>query len=441
MSIVKSRLGAVVGALLSVALVPALRAEDKEPIQGPEQHGGAGSNTAPDLDKIVLRFMEDRGVPGAAFAVLDGKRLVHLRTFGVTEDRKAPKDSKHAVTPKTLFRLASLTKSFTGAAIAKLVDEKKIHLGETIKKAADLNFPDELKQIFPDDKYKAATVGMLVHHTSGYDGSIYDPMFDQANIAAALKLARPVGDDAIIKYMFTKQGMATPPGQTFAYANFNYVLLGKLMEHVTKMSYEDYVKKEIQEPLGIKHMRLGKTLERAPDETHYFMPPRASADVPSAFATGPQMVPWPYGGFAIEPMAPHGGWLATIVDIARWAAALDPDKPAAPWVETMYKGDGQPGATVNPNNGITVQYGYGIFAFVETKGGKPVGFNHSGSLPGTFTAFSRISTGAAWVLLCNQRSDEDKKLPADGDIFKQLDTACAAVKEWPKEDFFSEYHD
>jgi CubicO group peptidase (beta-lactamase class C family) len=244
--------------------------------------------------------------------------------------------------------------------------------------------------------------------------------------------------------MLTKQGTAHPPGKQFAYANFNYLLLGKIIEHTTKTSYEKFVQKEIQEAVGIKHMRLGHTLakDRAPGEVEYFMPLGigAASEANNVFPTGPKQVPWPYGGFYLEPMAAHGGWIASIVDMARWVAALAPGKPgqiSAPFFERMFAADDQP-ADWTHADGISCHYDYGMFV-VTDKSGKFVRFDHSGSLPGTFTAMSHLPTGASWVALFNQRSDEDGKLPPDGNLFDQLNTAVGAVKDWPKEDYFKDY--
>ena len=75
---------------------------------------------------------------------------------------------------------------------------------------------------------------------------------------------------AVIRYM-SKQKLDFDPGARYAYSNFGYCLLGRIIETVTGLGYESYIQRHLLKPLGIFDMRIGQSLlsERAPAEVNY----------------------------------------------------------------------------------------------------------------------------------------------------------------------------
>src|SRR5690606_2114854 len=120
--------------------------------------------------------------------------------------------------------------------------------------------------------------------------------------------------DAIVRYMMG-QPLDFDPGTSYAYSSFGYAVLGRIVERITGGSYEQYVKEAVLEPAGATRMRLGRSLlaDRAPGEVRYYDP----ATVNSVFPGG-GAVPVSYGGFNIEAMDAHGGWIASAVDLLRF---------------------------------------------------------------------------------------------------------------------------
>ena len=148
-------------------------------------------------------------------------------------------------------------------------------------------------------------------------------------------------------------------------------------------------------------------------------------------------VPWPYGGFCLEAMDAHGGWLASAVDLARFAAALD--KPeASPLLkpetfQIMYRRPPAPVSVGKDSKPASAYYGCGWNVRPVGNKGK-ANYWHDGSLPGTYTLLVRRWDGLNWAVLFNQRSD-DKQLP-DTAIDPALHRAADAVAEWPARDLF-----
>jgi len=139
-------------------------------------------------------------------------------------------------------------------------------------------------------------------------------------------------------------------------------------------------------------------------------------------------------------MDAHGGWIASAVDLARFAAALhDPQhspllKPES--IQVMHAPPGPP-ASRNPDGSFPDHYYCcGWLARPVGREGK-VNYWHTGSLPGTSTLLVRRWDGLSWAVLFNQRSDDDK-LP-DSEIDPALHRAANAMSDWPKIDLFPQY--
>lgn len=156
--------------------------------------------------------------------------------------------------------------------------------------------------------------------------------------------------------------------------------------------------------------------------------------------SGPFKVPWPYGGFCLESMDAHGGWIASAIDVARFAAALhDPqDCPLleAKTIQTMHAAPEPPVARNDDGSLKDHYYGCGWLVRPVGKEGK-ANYWHTGSLPGTYTLLVRRWDGVSWAVLFNQRSDDDH-LP-DSEIDPALHRAANAVVEWPRFDLFQQY--
>jgi CubicO group peptidase (beta-lactamase class C family) len=133
----------------------------------------------------------------------------------------------------------------------------------------------------------------------------------------------------VIRYMLG-QPFDFEPGDRYAYSNFGYCLLGRVIEAVTGQPYEKAVRQRILAPIGITRMRLGATLEsgRAEGEVRYYTADKGLAA--NVFPGDPTRVAWPYGGFYLEAMDAHGGWIGSALDLARFMAALYPGKPRLP---------------------------------------------------------------------------------------------------------------
>ena len=400
------------------------------------------------FDREMTAFMAAREIAGGALAVVKDGRLVHARGYGWADrEREIP------ATPRSLFRIASLSKPVTAVAIMKLVEQGRLSLDAPAFPLLKLH-PLVVFIRDPEPRLREITVRQLLHHTGGWDrDASFDPMFRSLQIARAARSTPPASVENIIRYMLGRE-LDFAPGTRYAYSNFGYCVLGRVIEKVSGQPYEQFVRENILAPLGIQRMRLGKTLDgqQAPDEVRYYQDGTAE----NVFPPPPEMVPVPYGGFALESMDAHGGWIGSVVDIARFAAALDRsgdrstnrnqngrgETPSSPsllqpaTLATMYAPPPPPVSRRADGSLLPTYYACGWSVRPQGSTGKS-NYWHNGSLPGTFALLVRRHDGLTWVALFNRRS-EDKAQP-DSALDPALHRAANAITEWPVEDLFAQF--
>ena len=385
------------------------------------------------FDRTMTDYMRERKTPGGALAVIKNGRLVYARGYGWADREKG-----EAATSGTLFRLASISKPITALGVFKLVEEGRLSLDDLVVDRLSLD-QRPLKHGRMDPRWKQITIRHLLQHSGGWNRDrSFDPMFRPGTIASAQGVKAPASSWAIIDYM-RGEPLDFEPGREYVYSNFGYCLLGRVIERVSGMEYGDYMRQRILAPCGVRNMRLGHTrfAERAPHETRYYAEPARL--VPSVFEGDDQKererVAEPYGGFYLEAMDAHGGWLASVVDLARLSSKIEDVSHCpilrADTLDGMYERPAPP-LGVNAKGELTDTYYSGGW-MVRPKGaaGKPNHW-HSGSLPGTYTLWVRRGDGVSWVTLFNQRS-EDAHFP-DGAIDAAMHHAVDAVREWPDAD-------
>jgi N-acyl-D-amino-acid deacylase len=392
------------------------------------------SNSAfQSFDKEMEAFMSARKVPGGALAVVKDRRLVYARGYGW-----ADRDAKIPAKADSLFRIASISKPITAVAVLKLVEQGKLNLDAKAFQLLNLQ-PAVASFHDPEPRLHDITVRQLLQHTGGWDrDKSFDPMFRPERIARETNTKAPADPISVIRYMLSKP-LDFDPGQRYAYSNFGYCVLGRLMEKVTGTPYEQFVREKVLARASIKNMHIGASLEgrQAPNEVRYYT--SNDTQSPNVFPAGPRQVPQPYGGFHLEAMDAHGGWIASAVDLARFAAALD-DPNHSPLLKpgsfiTMYAPPSAP-VSRKADGSLESSY-YGCGWLVRPTSNGTANYWHNGSLPGTNTWLVRRSDGLSWAALFNLRS-EDKAL-SDGAIDPALHRAANAVEKWPAHDLFSRF--
>ncbi|MDB5301806.1 MAG: penicillin-binding protein beta-lactamase class, partial [Phycisphaerales bacterium] len=232
------------------------------------------------FDRLMLDFLRENQVPGGALAIARGGKIVYARGFGFADVAK-----REAVDPDALFRIASVSKPFTSAAIMQLQERGKLKLDDPAFAMLGIE-PHLADGAKVDPRLAKVTIRQLLHHTGGFDRDVsFDPMFRSIEFARAVGAKPPAGPKEIIRYMMGRP-LDFDPGTREVYSNYGYCVLGRVVEKASGLDYTSYVQREILKPLGIHRMRLGRTLpeNRAPGEVYYY--PRGNERVESVFDDG-----------------------------------------------------------------------------------------------------------------------------------------------------------
>jgi N-acyl-D-amino-acid deacylase len=376
-------------------------------------------------DRIIPAFMAKYSIPGAAVAVVKDGRLVFARGYGYADTA-----SNSPVQPYSLFRIASLSKQFTAVTILKLVEEQRLKLDD--KAFSILNFQPPKGAKVQDPRIFDITIRELLEHSGGWDrDKTFDPMFIPYTIAQAVGTNAPPSIDSIIQYMLT-QPLQFAPGTQYAYSNFGYLVLGRVIEKVTGQRYANYVREHVLTQVGLDDVRIGHTqlAFAAPGEVHYYDYPGAEL-VQSVFPNISRWVPEPYGGFYLEDMDSHGAWIASAVDIVRFAASVDGAKPPSLLSPAMVQ---EMVSRPPPPLWVGSDDWYGLGWMVRPVTNTGSNWWHTGSLPGTMTIVVRASDGVAWAALFNTRTSNSD--PTFTDLDNSLWDARKAVTSWPNHDLF-----
>lgn len=196
------------------------------------------NDTCKRINTYLLKLSAEKNFSGGLLIVKGGKRIFS-KGYGYSD-----KDKKIPFTPNTLASIGSITKAFTASAVMKLVEQNKLSLGDSLKKF----FPD-----VPADK-ASITIHQLLTHSSGFHEFIQNDGGDYEKIDKADFLKRAFAEPLAFK-----------PGAKAVYTNVGMSILGIIIEQISGLDYEVFLRNNLFEPIGIKN--IGYHYPASPKET------------------------------------------------------------------------------------------------------------------------------------------------------------------------------
>lgn len=346
-------------------------------------------------DSLIRHFMQRWHIRGGAAAVTKDGQMIYSKGFG-TSDLARERETRHS----DLFRIASLSKPVTAIAIMKLAEAHKLSLDEKLFGKGRLLDEPYYADVILDPSVYQITIRHLLEHTAGWDRRVDaedygagDPPFAPLLVTRVEAAPNPAGDSTLIRFAL-RRGLNYEPGSTYSYSNVGYLILGKVIEKVSGQKYEDFVQNEILHPIGIYDMKLGRNLreDRFENEVEYF----SDHNTLSCYGDG-NMVPWQYGGFNLEAMNAHGGWIASAPDLCKLLLAVDGFDTSP---DILNKNSLREMTKVDLKNSP-----YAKGWFVNERGN----WWHTGSLDGSSAFFCRTANGYTWTFLFNSRGDNSQE--------------------------------
>ena len=286
-------------------------ARQEAPLQ--REWNAVGVGVAPAVDQVMLDTLQASNVRGASLAVTSNTRLVFAKGYTWAEP------GYPAVLPTTVFRIASVSKTFAGVAAHQLIDAGKLRLTDTVQSILGLTTPSG--GLPPDPGFASITVEDLLLHRSRVRP---DPFGYDAVTAAAFGVPLPVTEAQIASYKATEFLQATPE----SYNNWGYELLGLVVARVAgKPSFFDAIKASILDPLQITRTRPATSLVTTSfaNEARYHRTAEDQLSLqifPSVMTADQPLVADVYGNLHLENVVSSGGLAAAAVDLGRFLAAF-----------------------------------------------------------------------------------------------------------------------
>lgn len=391
------------------------------------------------FDDLLMGYLrQNPSIPGASLAIARQGYLIYARGFGYGD-----LEAHDPVKPDSRFRIASVSKTFTSAAIMLLVQSGCLKLSDPAFPLLDLPMPFGEKSPL-DPRLNSITIHQLLCHTAGWSRNLgrnpyetwtgFDPMFYPVQIAKSLGVPSPASPTEIVRFMMTRP-LDFDPGTRYWYSNFGYCVLGRIIEKISGNSYEDFVRNQLFQPLGIHEIALGKSLltQRSAREVRYY--PAGDKTPNSKSVYGGPDVQWCYGGFDLEAMDSHGGWIASATDLVRFAASLDiPTHGGALKADSIEMLFSRPAETGVASNGVDLSsyYAYGWHIDSTVPHGRSEW--HDGLFSGTSAFIMRRADGVVWAVIFNTDNDDNKQIPSEV-IAPEINRLADSIVKWPSRTF------
>lgn len=330
------------------------------------------------FDAAIKLHTVDAKSRDVSVAVIFEGQVIH--TFAASSSK-----SSRPVNVNSNFRIASISKVVTAETVLKLIDQDLLQLDEPIVGRV----ADSIGLILADDRARKITVRQLLSHTSGISNFL-KIFFDAGSYDQMGMLIEVLG-----------QPLATEPGSAYKYSNVNFILLGRAIELVTGLSYQDAAKQLVLSPLGLQSFRMVDTYEFGPSDALHAV-------------SG--------GRTYMEQLGAAGAWVATASDVAKLLDSLNPDSPTQHLVSRELLDLMKLPATPVPADPLW-DYGLGLRLFASGEWG------HSGSVENVHAMVVHRPDGLVVCVLVNgaKPKDTDELIGAINDAILASRTGVAAT--------------
>src|SRR6185437_14873092 len=237
------------------------------------------------LDGLVPYAIRSGDIAGATIAVVANGQVIFAKGYGVADVRT----HRPVVPDRTLFRVASISKTFTWTAVMQLVQAGKLDLDRDVNDYLDFKIPEKFG--------KAITLRNLMTHTAGFEDINEGGMVKSPSDFLPYR-------DYLVRHV---PGEIFPPGKIVAYSNYGAMLTGYIVERVSGEPFAEYIARHILQPLGMTHSTFDQPL-----------PPALAKDMSKGYTKASDATPAP---FLYSQTPPAGALCSTAVDMTHFMIA------------------------------------------------------------------------------------------------------------------------
>lgn len=333
------------------------------------------------LDKEMKRYLRKWEMKGASVAIMRNDSLIFAKGYGWADEEKEVKmEAGH------ILRMASVSKLITAIGIMKLQDEGRLNIKNKVFGPEGVMKDSDLDTLIRHSAYEHLTIEHLLRHQGGF---YRDPLFSSKDVMNQMRLDHPPTADDFFRLILPKR-LRYKPGTTHRYSNFGYLLLSRIIEHVTGKSYEQYIKEEILAPAGCYDMHIAGNYyeDRRENEVRYYTH-RGEGQFIEEYTGSGNLVERSYGGNNIPLLSGAGAWCGSTAKLARLVASIDgrdevPDIISKKAVDQMIEYFDQSTFSLGWND--------------TTPG---VGWSRTGTFSGTSAIIKYFPDGECWIFISN----------------------------------------
>lgn len=333
------------------------------------------------LDKKVRAYMRRWEFKGASLAITRNDSLLYAKGYGWADEELGIE-----MQPSHIMRMASVSKLITAVGIMVLQDKDSLSIKDHVFGPDGILNDSLFTSIIKDKNHHKITVEHLLRHQGGF---YRDPLFSARDVKHQLQLDHTPTKEDYYKLVLSRR-LSFAPGSWQRYSNFGYLLLSEIIEKISGMPYDEFIKKEVLAPAGCYDMHISGNYydDKRDNEVRYYTHNGDGKFIEDHSDNG-QMVERCYGGNNITLLSGAGAWCASPAEIARLVASID-GRPEVPDIISQESFE----QMIEYFDKETFSLGWN-----DTTPEK--GWSRTGTLSGTCALVHQYPDGECWVMITN----------------------------------------
>jgi CubicO group peptidase (beta-lactamase class C family) len=367
------------------------------------------------MDKTIENYLHKWNLRGASLAISRNDSLLYAKGYGWADEEKEVK-----MGPNHILRMASVSKLVTAIGIMKMQEDNLLTIKDTVFGPQGILCDSTYCSWIKDKKIYDITIEHLLRHQGGFSR---DPMFSSLDVMGQLQLTEAPTNDDFLKVTL-RRPVRFKPGEWQRYSNLGYMILSKIIERKSGLSYEEYIQKNVLEPAGCFDFHIANNYyeEKFDNEVRYYTHEGDGKYIEEYNKSG-KIVERCYGGNNINGLTGAGAWCGSPAELCRLVSTIDGD-------------DTIPDILSKESIGAMTEYfdpdTYSL-GWNDTKANGT--WTRTGTLAGTSALVKRFPDGECWVMITNTSTWRGPGFTSEtGRLFDKCREQFSALL--PKKDMF-----